>query len=318
MNPKFSIGLVLFETKFLEQALPSLFAQKFESVEFLIRDHSSDFVASKLIEKNFPEIAKKAQIFRGENLWHSGGMNFLIGKSRGEFFVAASTDILYEPNFLKKAAKILHDPANKKVGVLGGKLKKWNAEKNARLEILDSAGIGATRAGRFFEIGGGQNSRKFSTEKIVFGISAALAIYRRAALEEVAVDGKFFDEKLHFKNDVDLAFRLNWLGWSAKFSPEIVAWHARGLGDAKSRRNRSAFERKNSMFGQFVVIAKNWDENFSLRTKIATKIRQLALRIFAFFAEPEKNGIRKFDAIQGELKPTPRKISAAEVEKLFT
>ncbi len=307
----------MFETKFLEQSLPSLFAQNFAEVEFLIRDHSANFAASKFVEEKLPEVAARAKIFRGENLFHSGGMNFLIRESTGKFFVAASADAIYEPDFLEKAAEILSRPKNEKVGALGGILKKWDAAKNESLEILDSAGIGAKKSGRFFEIGAGESAAKFAEEKIVFGISGALAILRRTALDEIAENGEFFDEKLHFKNDVDLAFRLNWLGWSAKFSPEIVAAHARGLGNSKSRKSRSDFERENSTFGQFVVVANNWVEKFSARTRLAAKLRLFLIRVFGIFARPEKNGIRKFDAIRGELKKTRRKIPAREIEKLF-
>ncbi len=317
MPPLFSVGIVLFETKFLEQSLSSLFAQNFANVEFLLRDHSPDFVASKFIEEKLPEIAARAKIFRGENLWHSGGMNFLIRQSQGEFFVAASADALYEPNFLVRAAEILNKAENAKVGVLGGKLKGWDFEKNEKLETLDSAGIGTKKSGKFFEIGSGENSEKFTEEKIVFGISGALAILRRSALEEIAENGEFFDEKLHFKNDVDLAFRLNWLGWQAKFSPEIVAWHARGLGDAKPRSERSDFERENSTFGQFVVIAKNFDANFSWRVKFLMKLRLLALRTFGIFGKAEGVGIRKFDALSANLQPSRHQVAAAEIEKLL-
>lgn len=336
MPPLFSVGIVLFETKFLEQSLPSLFAQNFANVEFLLRDHSPDFVASKFIEQNLPEIAARAKIFRGENLWHSGGMNFLIRESRGEFFVAASADALYEPNFLVRAAEILARPENAKVGALGGKLLKWEnfpespftkaerkppssraSQNSLNKEILDSVGISAEKSGRFFEIGSGKNSEKFAEEKIVFGISGALAILRRSALEEIAENGEFFDEKLHFKNDVDLAFRLNWLGWQAKFSPEIVAWHARGLGDAKPRSERSDFERENSTFGQFVVIAKNFDANFSWRVKFLMKLRLLALRTFGIFGKAEGVGIRKFDALSANLQPSRHQVAASEIEKLL-
>jgi len=336
LPPLFSVGIVLFETKFLEQSLPSLFAQNFANVEFLLRDHSPNFVASKFIEQNLPDIAARAKIFRGENLWHSGGMNFLIRESRGEFFVAASADALYEPNFLVRAAEILARPENAKVGALGGKLLQWenfpespfvkggrepthsrDSQNFPSGGILDSAGIGAKRSGKFFEIGSGENSEKFAEEKIVFGISGALAILRRSAIEEIAENGEFFDEKLHFKNDVDLAFRLNWLGWQAKFSPEIVAWHARGLGASKARSARSNFERENSAFGQFVVWKKNFDANFSWRVKFLMQLRLLALRIFGIFSQAEGAGIRKFDAISANLQLAKRKISAREIEKLL-
>lgn len=309
MPPKVSVGIVLFETDFLEQSLPSLFAQNYKNVEFLLRDNSGG-ETSKFLEERLPEVFRKAKISRGKNLFHSGGMNELIRRSKGKYFIVASGDIFYLPNLILKMVAILEQPENRKFGSLAVKLKKWNFAKNERTNFIDSCGIGISKSHRFFEIGGGEkDGAKFSQPREIFGASGALAVFRREALDEVAVNGEIFDEKLHFKNDADLAYRLNWLGWKSLFAPEITAWHARGLGSGKSRSARSDFEKENSIFGQFVAVAKNFSEEFSWRVKFLTKLRLLAIRIFGiFFEKAARNGFRKFEKIRGELEKSRKKV----------
>ncbi|MFH1546494.1 MAG: glycosyltransferase [Patescibacteria group bacterium] len=318
MPPKVSVGIVLFETEFLEESLPSLFAQNYENVEFLFRDNSGG-AASRFLEERLPEIFQKAKISRGKNLFHSGGMNELIRNSRGEYFVTASGDMLYPPDSISRAVAILGKPENQKFGSLGVKLKKWDFASGEKTDVIDSCGIVISKSHRFSEIGGGEkDGAKFSKSREIFGASCALAIFRRTALDEIAVNGEFFDAKLHFKNDADLAYRLQLLGWKSLFTPEITAWHARGLGSGKPRSARSDFEKENSVFGQFVVIEKNFSEKFSWRVKFLTKLRLLAIRIFGiFFEKSAQNGFRKFERIRGKLEKSPRKVSVKEIEKLM-
>jgi len=318
MSPQVSIGIVLFEKDFLTTSLPSLFSQNYPQIEFLFRDNSDGEVSEFLAEK-FPHLLARAKILQGKNIFHSGGMNELIHAASGKYFIAASGDMLYDENFVTRAVEILERPETQKIGSLGGKLLRWDFEKNEKTEIIDSCGIGVSKAHKFFEIGGGKkDSARFQKSREVFGVSGALGIFRKKALLDVVENGEFFDSKLHYKNDVDLAYRLQWLGWKSFFAPEIMCWHARNLGKAKSRRERSSFEKENSFFGQLVVLKKNSSREFSWQVRFLTKCRVLALKIHAFFFERDAwKGFRKFKQIQGELKQSSRKISAEEVENNF-
>ncbi len=236
MLPKVSIGIVLFGEKYLEKMLPSLIQQDYKNVEFLLLDQEEKkWSASKFIKKNLPKIFNdpRIKIECGENLWHSGGHNKLILKALkngAKFYICASNDMLYPKNLVSKTIKILEKKENLKFGSAAIKLRRWNFEKNEQTEIIDSCGIGIKKSHHFFDIGCGEkDSLKFSNPREIFGGSGALVIFRKKALEDVAVDSKFFDEKLHYKNDVDLAYRLQWAGWKSLFIPEVVAFHNRQL-----------------------------------------------------------------------------------------
>jgi GT2 family glycosyltransferase len=74
----------------------------------------------------------------------------------------------------------------------------------------------------------------------VFGVSATAALYRRSALEAVALaPGEVFDERLGaYYEDVDLACRLRRAGWGALWEPAGRALHAGSATGDRRRRWR--------------------------------------------------------------------------------
>ncbi|MGH9337434.1 MAG: glycosyltransferase family 2 protein, partial [Vicinamibacteria bacterium] len=82
---------------------------------------------------------------------------------------------------------------------------------------------------RHLDRGSGQEDRgQYDRGEYVFGASGAAALYRRRMLEDVAVDGEYFDEDFFaYREDADLAWRAQLLGWRAVYTPLAVATHAR-------------------------------------------------------------------------------------------
>ncbi len=100
----------------------------------------------------------------------------------------------------------------------------------------------------------------------VFGCSGACVLYRRRALETVALDGEFLDEDFFtYKEDVDLAWRLRLAGFSAWCVPTALADHVRRLrqprGSWRDRlRQRRAVPRRLrqlSFKNQQLMLVKN-------------------------------------------------------------
>ncbi|MFA5352412.1 MAG: glycosyltransferase [Candidatus Gracilibacteria bacterium] len=321
MQPKVTIGIVLFGSGYLKESLPSLLAQDYPNLEFLLRDHSPEGVTKKFIEENLPEVAAKVNIEVGENLFHSGGMNALIAKSTGEYFVAASTDMLYSPDLISKAVAELEKPENKQFGFAAPRLRQWDAAWNERSKIIDSVGISITHSHRFYDIGSGElDNGQFDNLREVFGASGALAIYRRVALDDIALKGEYFGEYLHYKNDVDISYRLQWAGWKCLALKDCIAWHSRGLSKEKQREKRSKLEIENSFFGQHATILKNFSPDFSLRVKISTHLRNFFTLIYsAIFETSSLLQLRKLRELKPKLiakgRLTPHRVAASEIEK---
>ena len=76
--------------------------------------------------------------------------------------------------------------------------------------------------------------------RVVFGVSATAALYRRSALEAVALaPGEVFDAPLGaYYEDVDLACRLRRAGWGALWVPAARALHAGSATGDRRRRWR--------------------------------------------------------------------------------
>ncbi len=101
----------------------------------------------------------------------------------------------------------------------------------------------------------------------VFGVSGALPVYRRKAIEEVMFEGNMFDDEFgSYKEDVDLAFRLRSAGWKAYVEPRAHAWHdrtaagPREMSDQtamKNRKGRPTYVSHYSYRNHIVVLLKN-------------------------------------------------------------
>ena len=285
--PKVTIGLVLFEgIKYLKYSLPSLINQDYPNIEYLFLDQSPNGEAYDYIKKELPDVAKKVKLEKGENLMHSGGHNKLINKMIrhcGDYYISASYDMLYEPDFVNKMVNEMEKPEYKDFGSGTCKILKWDFEEAKRGNIeksktttIDSVGIAIGKRHWFWDIKHGKDINEFphlnQKNRDVFGTTAALAIYRKKALDDIAYinNGKneYFDELIHQFNDVDLAYRLQWAGYSCLYTPQAIVYHDRqAITNAPEKRK---WIQMNTIFGRMVLLKKNYTRDYSWNIRIKT------------------------------------------------
>jgi GT2 family glycosyltransferase len=338
MNPKVSIGIVLFGDKYLKESLPSLVQQDYENVEFLLVDQEEDkWTAFDFVKRELPEIFNnpRVKIEKGKNLWHSGGHNKLIQKALyggADYYICGSNDMLYPTDLVSRAIAELEKPEHKKFGSATVKLLRWSncpPDKGGcpkGREVIDSCGIGMTPGHHFYDVGQGAEDRgQFDQQQEIFGASGALAIFRRKALEDIGNDGEFFDKKLHYKNDIDLAYRLQWFGWKSLFVPTIEVFHDRQLGGESSlfqffreRKKTARWAKESSLWGHLVILEKNFSSNFSWRTKLATRFYNFKKLIYFIFCEPFLlKQFWKIRKTRAKLQKSRKKVGADKIEKLM-
>jgi GT2 family glycosyltransferase len=82
---------------------------------------------------------------------------------------------------------------------------------------------------RHLDRGSGQQDRgQLERRQRVFGATGAASLFRRAALDDAAVDGEAFAAEFHsFREDAELAFRLRERGWEIIYEPAARADHRR-------------------------------------------------------------------------------------------
>ena len=116
----------------------------------------------------------------------------------------------------------------KLAGMVTGKLLRFDGV------TLDSAGQFLARSRKTVERGyDSTDEGQFEEAGYVFSVCGAAALYRRAALEQVAPDGQVFDDDFFaFHEDLDLGWRAQRLGWRGWYEPQARARHFRGSTDA--------------------------------------------------------------------------------------
>ncbi|MBI3963596.1 MAG: glycosyltransferase family 2 protein [Candidatus Kerfeldbacteria bacterium] len=157
---------------------------------------------------------------------------------------------------------------------------------------IDSTGLLARRQRSIEDRGAGESANAVPLKpETVFGVTAACALFRRAALDDVAVEGTVFDPDFgSYKEDVDLAWRLQRCGWDALFVPSAVAWHRRGVRSAPKgnmRRVRTTRSRRERFLSYRNHLYTLW-KNESFRTMLHPRVLWYEWRkaVYALFFEP--------------------------------
>lgn len=229
-KPKVSIQIVTWNSReYIGDCLDSIFSQTFKDFIVLVIDNASTDGTAEFIEEKYKNVYL---IRNSKNLGFSRAHNQGIKLTNSEYIFILNPDVILESDFLERIVKKAE--RNKKIAAFGGKLLKMkfvNRELNEKIKtnIIDSTGLKIFRSRRVFDRGEGEkDNKKYNREEKIFGISGACVLYRRKALEEIKIFGEYFDEDFFaYKEDVDLAWRLQLKGWSALYCPDAFAYHFR-------------------------------------------------------------------------------------------
>jgi GT2 family glycosyltransferase len=179
---------------------------------------------------------------------------------------------------------------------------------------VDSAGLVAHRSRKFTTRGHGlDDDGRFSSPEEIFGADGAAALYRRTALDDVAVPFsafsafsadserdrtgcEYFDESFFaYKEDVDLAWRLQWRGWRTVFVPEAIAFHHRTARTSAEPSPRQAIRERLRMTrtvrswgfaNQRLMQIKNDDGRVLARDLVPWLGREITAWVFALVTDP--------------------------------
>ncbi|MEK7137403.1 MAG: glycosyltransferase family 2 protein [Patescibacteria group bacterium] len=238
-------------------------------------------------------------IFQKEhrNLGFSKAHNLIMRTYPAEFHAVLNIDVLFAPDYLTKLLAALEKYPH--AGSAVGKLRRWKlGEGEERTNIIDSAGISATKTHAFSDRGQGETDHgQYDEPREIFGGTGAAVVYRRSALENIAYVStvksqlstartEFFDETMFmYKEDIDLAYRLLVAGHPCRYVPEAFAWHARGSGKEHKRRKRRTAERVLSTAHETLLLRKHqtfWPAEIQRRTAV----RQCARWTYLSLLEP--------------------------------
>ncbi len=87
--------------------------------------------------------------------------------------------------------------------------------------MVDSTGIYFNPMLRHLDRGSQEvDNGHYLQYEYVFGATAAAALYRRSMIEDISLDGEFFDTDFFvYREDADVAWRAQLMGWKCMYAP---------------------------------------------------------------------------------------------------
>jgi len=323
--PKISIHLVTWNgQKYIEECLKAILKQTFMDYFLLVIDNGSFDQTVKIIEQEFvPVFGPKIRFIKNkENIGFAKAHNQALLWTDSEYVLALNQDVILADNFLLEMVKFLD--AHKNVGSATGKVLRWKMEQTEYLknseksDIVDSLGLQIFKSQRVVDLAAGEaDNGQFDQEKEIFGVSASCPVYRRVALQDIRYKDEFFDNDFFsYKEDVDLAYRLRWRGWSSFYVPAAVAYHERtvkgGPGNKvlkiiSQRKNKSKFVNYHSYKNHLFILLKNLSSGNFLRYFSQIFFYELGKFLYILFLETStlsgcKEFFRKFKKMKGKRK----------------
>lgn len=187
-----------------------------------------------------------------QNIGFAGGHQQLYGRHNSDYVMLVNDDAILEPEYVARLRAMLDARGN--VAAVTGTILRydfvpdgtdgvrsgiWDVVKS---NVIDSLGFGKTRYHKVYDIGaGGQipdprpDPIRFRPDPI-WGVSGCLPMYRRAAVGQQLFDPSYF----LYKEDVDLAYRLNKAGFAAMLVPGALAYHKRSFRNVWLGRPKGA------------------------------------------------------------------------------
>lgn len=187
-----------------------------------------------------PEVARRwrREVARGralpleviplpDNRGFAASMNRALAATGAPHVLSLNPDARPVPDYLERLLERMVGHPELQVGAVTGRLVRPPGESGERR--LDACGMRLTASWRHLDRGSGEiDDGRFLEPERVFGATGAASLFRRQALQDVAVDGEIFDPRFHsFREDAELAFRLRERGWEVLYEPAAHCEHRR-------------------------------------------------------------------------------------------
>ncbi len=230
------------------------------------------------------EIAAGLADTRLELIREHSNTGFSAAVNRGLAATAAPWVLLLNPDCVPRTgfvaellAAVDRRPEATAIGSVTGRLVRAADSALNPSQTLDAAGMVVTSEGRHFDRGAGvADGDNFAKPAWVFGGTGAATLYRRVALDDVAYpDGQVLAESFFaYREDAELAWRLQWRGWRCLYTPDAVAVHGRGFRPETGRSGHE-FVNRLSVRNRFLLRLHCADLGWHLRCFPWWKIRDL-------------------------------------------
>ena len=224
----------------LPACLASLDAQDHEDLEVVVVDNASHDGSGAVLAaaERDPDRRHSLRVVRNAtNRGFAGAVNDGLAVTAGDAVLLCNVDIELAPTLVSRCVAVLDRHAE--VGSVQPKLLRTVPAPDGGA-VIDTTGHELTAARLVRNRGEGERDLGcYDQPAEVFGVSGAVALHRRAMLDDVAwrlPDGRrevLTEDLFAYFDDVELDWRARLLGWRARYEPTAVGWHERGGAGAR-------------------------------------------------------------------------------------
>ncbi len=272
-NDFVSVTIVTYNSgRFIRRCLESALGQQYRNLEVIVVDNASGDGTVDILEQ-FE--ARCRIVYNQENIGFAAAQNQAMGLANGDWVLTLNPDMLLMPNFIQNLVDAGHiDP---RIGSVCGKLLTIQATFDLPDKpVVDSTGIYFTPMLRHLDRGSQEvDNGHYLKYEYVFGACAAAALYRREMIDDVAMNGEFFDPDFFvYREDADVAWRAQLLGWRCIYTPHARAYHVRNVLPG-NRRALPAVINMHSVKNRFLMRIKNMTGDLYRRNWFSITVRDV-------------------------------------------
>ncbi|MEK7408993.1 MAG: glycosyltransferase family 2 protein [Acidobacteriota bacterium] len=272
-NDLVSVTIVTYNSgQFIGRCLESVLAQKYPRVEVIVVDNASTD-GTRGVLAGFGDRCRI--LYNDHNAGFAAAQNQAIRIARGDWVLTLNPDVLLLPNFIQALVQTSRfDP---RVGTVCGKLLTMRPSFDfPELPLVDSTGIYFNPMLRHLDRGSQEvENGHYLKVEYVFGATAAAALYRREMIEDVSLDGEFFDADFFvYREDADVAWRAQLFGWRCLYTPHARGYHVRKVRPG-NRRALPPVINMHSVKNRFLMRIKNMTGDLYLRNLFSITLRDI-------------------------------------------
>jgi GT2 family glycosyltransferase len=299
-KPLVSVTVVTYNSgRFIRRCLESVLDQGYSAIEVIVVDNASTDGTADILE---PFEDRCRVVYNEENSGFAAAQNQAIAMSTGQWVLTLNPDVMLLPDFIERL--MMTAPVDSSVGTLCGKLLMVDASfKIPDQQMVDSTGMYFTPMLRHFDRGClEQYNGHYHNHEYVFGATAAAACYRRDMIEDISINGEFFDSDFFtYREDADIAWRAQLLGWKCVYDPTACGYHVRKLRPGM-RRQLAPEINMHSVKNRFLMRIKNITPKLYVRHFAAITFRDVG--ILAYCLVMERSSLEAFSLLTKSFKKT--------------
>jgi GT2 family glycosyltransferase len=215
--------------RFLKDCIDSVYNQIYKDIELLVIDNASTDGSVEFLRREYPQLRL---LVNSKNEGFSRAHNRGIRMSSGLYYMPLNPDVVLTENYIAEMVKAIKQ--NGRIGWASGKLY-FIAPDGEKTNRIYSTGHIIFEDGNVVNRGVGEDDRgQYNEGGYIFGANGAAPLYKREMLEDIKIQGEYFEEMFFvYGSDIDLDWRAQLLGWKCFYTPHAVAYHfaegSRGL-----------------------------------------------------------------------------------------